>query len=446
MFADRTQAGRALAEALTLYGSQVPVVLGVPRGGVVVAAEVAHALHAPLDVIVVRKLRAPMQPELAMGVVGEGGSVVLNDEVIAELGVTTSAVATESRHRREELEQSVERLRAGRSAEELTGRTAIVVDDGVATGATALAACRIARRRGASRVVLATPVMPADVVRRFRQSTDDVVALEKPAWFMAVGQWYEDFEQVTDEEVAACLAGSVPGSGGLTVASDVDVDLGDVSLRGRLTVPERAETVVVFAHGSGSSSASPRNRYVADILVEAGFATLLFDLLTRSEERDRANVFDIDLLADRLVRTTEWLAERPATSGLRVAYFGASTGAAAALQAAARSTRPIAAVVSRGGRADMADAYLSKVAAPVRLIVGGDDDVVLELNREAQSRMRCTNDLVIVPGATHLFEEPGGLEAVGRLASEWFLAHARSTDEVGVADRRRWWQRQGTAG
>jgi len=192
---------------------------------------------------------------------------------------------------------------------------------------------------------------------------------------------------------------------------------------GRLTMPDQATGFVLFAHGSGSSRRSPRNRYVAAVLNQAGLGTLLFDLLTPDEETDRANVFDIGLLARRLIDVTGWLRSHPASAGLPVGYFGASTGAAAALWAAAEPGTGIAAVVSRGGRPDLAGRRLSSVRAPTLLIVGGRDDVVLGLNRQAQAELRCENQLAVVPGATHLFEEPGTLAAAAGLARDWFLRH-----------------------
>lgn len=196
-------------------------------------------------------------------------------------------------------------------------------------------------------------------------------------------------------------------------------------LSGDLTLPlgSYARGVVAFAHGSGSSRLSPRNRQVARALNESGFATLLFDLLTQREEVDRANVFDIPLLAQRLVAATRWLRRQPETAHMAVGYFGASTGSAAALLAAAELRGGVCAVVSRGGRPDLAQARLSAVTAPVLLIVGGADTAVLELNREAQQRMGCESKLVVIPGASHLFEEPGALEDVARLAIDWFSQH-----------------------
>ena len=195
------------------------------------------------------------------------------------------------------------------------------------------------------------------------------------------------------------------------------------TVAGRLTIPQRPRGVVVFAHGSGSSRHSPRNRYVAEVLHSAGLATLLFDLLTPEEERDRANVFDIALLAERLIDVTAWLGSARDAAGLPVGYFGASTGAGAALRAAADPGADIFAVVSRGGRPDLAGASLADVTAPTLLIVGSRDEVVLDLNRQAAAAIPAECRIAVVPGATHLFEEPGALEQVAVLARDFFGDH-----------------------
>ncbi len=208
--------------------------------------------------------------------------------------------------------------------------------------------------------------------------------------------------------------------------AEVEIPCGAAHLAGRLTIPAGATGLVVFAHGSGSSRHSPRNRYVAEVLQEAGLGTLLFDLLTTSEERDRANVFDIDLLAGRLHLTASWVRRLPAAGGLPLGYFGASTGAAAALWASTEEGADVAAVVSRGGRPDLAGPRLAAVSAPTLLIVGSLDEVVLHLNRQAQAQMTCESRLAVVPGATHLFEEPGTLQQAAELARDWFVAHLSS--------------------
>ncbi len=431
-FIDRADAGRQLAAKLSSLRHENVVVLGLPRGGVPVAAEVASALSAPLDVIVVRKLGAPSQPELGLGAIGEDGVRVINEEVVRIVGASSHDVRDVERRERAELERRAQLFRAGRARLDVAGRTVVIVDDGLATGSTARAACQVARAHGAARVVLAVPVAPPGWEFTLGDAADEYVCLETPASFYAVGQAYVDFSPTEDADVVAILertrsrdSGARPRARDDARERDDDVVVIAVGTRlnGHLRVPAHAVGVVLFAHGSGSSRHSPRNQYVAGVLSDAGLATLLFDLLDEAEERDRANVFDIALLAQRLSGATDWLGEEEGVSRLPVAYFGASTGAAAALWAAADRGSQITAVVSRGGRPDLADERLGEVVSPTLLIVGGADEEVLELNRWAQAQLRCENRLDIVPGATHLFEEPGTLEAAAHAARDWFLGH-----------------------
>jgi dienelactone hydrolase len=224
---------------------------------------------------------------------------------------------------------------------------------------------------------------------------------------------------------------------------EIRIPAGQVTLDGNLTIVRHGESVqrrtdqakglVLFAHGSGSSRHSPRNQFVARTLNKAGLATLLFDLLTPEEESvdlyTREPRFDIGLLAERLIHATKWAKQQKEITELRVGYFGSSTGGGAALVAAAELPNEVGAVVSRGGRPDLAGAALSKVKAPTLLIVGGEDHVVIELNEQARAQMNCECKIDIVPGATHLFEEPGALEQVAKLASDWFIRHLRKRGE-----------------
>jgi len=209
--------------------------------------------------------------------------------------------------------------------------------------------------------------------------------------------------------------------------TEIQIPAGRAVLSGDLTIPENALSLVLFAHGSGSSQHSPRNRFVARTLNRSGLGTLLFDLLTPEEEAldlyTREHRFNVGLLAERLMHATKWASQQEQTRDLRMGYFGSSTGAAAALVAAAQFSQGIGAVVSRGGRPDLAGDALPKVQAPTLLIVGSNDDIVIELNEMARDQMRCEVKLVIIPGATHLFEEPGALEQVAKFASDWFVLH-----------------------
>jgi putative phosphoribosyl transferase len=433
LYKDRTQAGMRLAAALTHLGDADVVVLGLPRGGVPVAECVAEALQAPLDVLIVRKLGVPFQPELAMGAVGEEGVRVVNEEVVRLAQVPANEFAAVEARERRELERRAELYRGDRPRLNIAGRTALIVDDGVATGSTARAACQVARALGAERVVLAVPVGPVETASRFARDADEVICLQAPEPFYGVGRFYGDFSQITDEFVTTSLRFAAAQYAARSECEDdrhrpvsdpeVQIRAGAVVLTGDLSVPVGARGIVAFAHGSGSSRHSPRNRLVARVLNQAGLGTLLFDLLTSSEEHVREHVFDIGLLANRLTAATAWLRDRTETSGLSIGYFGASTGAAAALVAAAEPESKIGAIVSRGGRPDLAAGHLGAVRAPTLLIVGGHDREVLELNRSAEAMLLCESRLAVVPGATHLFEEPGTLQQAAELARQWFCEH-----------------------
>ena len=429
VFENRRDAGRWLSDLLRPIATERPIVIALPRGGVPVAVEVARALDAPLDLLTVRKLGAPHDPELGIGAVAEDGTVVVDTALARRVGITQEdfdrILAVELR----ELRRRVERFRDGRPPLDVRGRTVILVNDGLATGLSDLAAVRALRERGAGRIVVAVPVGSRDAVAMLRKAADEVVCHTIPADLIGVGRWYRDFAQVTDDEVLALLAQAgvptpPPGADPPDEpAGQMMIDLGGVHLYGDLALPPGAQGLVIFAHGSGSSRLSPRNRMVARRLEDAGLATLLFDLLAEQEEGRRDLVFDIPLLAGRLEAVTRWAQRSPSTSGLPIGYFGASTGAAAALRAAAALGDDVRAVVSRGGRPDLAADALPEVRAATLLLVGSLDREVLELNRGAARLLRCPHRLHVVPGAGHLFEEPGTLEAVAGLAVDWFVAH-----------------------
>lgn len=432
-FRDRSDAGRRLARVLMELKNSDPLILALPRGGVPVAYEVAVALCAPLDILIVRKLGVPFQPELAMGAIGEDEVLVVDERVVADARITAPEFWAVEYTERQELELRVRRFRGGRPPLSLERRTVIIVDDGIATGSTARAACQLARARGAQRVILAVPVASATTLEQLRPEVDELVCLKSPRWAGSVGQSYDEFSQVSDEQVVALLSHAAQHEALPTTAArspsvdcrddEVTIEVDGIPLSGHLTVPEASKAFVLFAHGSGSSRHSPRNRFVATTLNGRGLATLLFDLLSHDEEAERSNVFDIDLLAQRLLAATHWLRGEAEAEGARFGYFGASTGAAAALVAAAAPAAGIDAIVSRGGRPDLAGSRLAAVRAPTLLLVGGHDPVVLELSRRAQAALTCENRLAIVPGATHLFEEPGALEAVAAQAGDWFTRY-----------------------
>ena len=429
VFRNRTDAGRRLAQVLRPLALEDPVVLALPRGGVPVAFEIATALEVPLEVFVARKIGAPGHAERGIGAISEDGGRAIDQAALHVLGLTHHQFEQLAADEQVELQRRVRRYRAGRPLRELTGRDVVVIDDGLATGVTAEAALHALRSKRPRRLVLAVPVCAPDTVARLSTVADDVVCVLSPPEFRAVALWYDDFDQTTDDEVVDLLERSVETTArGEASAEAVRIPQhGGVAVHGDLSLPPDAPGLVVFAHGSGSGRHSTRNRSVARGLRQRGLGTLLMDLLTAQEEEVDVRAhhlrFDIGLLADRLIATVAWLSQHPSTAALPVGYFGASTGAAAALVASARDPQPVRAVVSRGGRPDLAGDHLAYVEAPTLLIVGGLDKVVVELNRDAYERLRSERRLEVVPGAGHLFEEPGALEEVTRLAGDWFGEH-----------------------
>lgn len=420
MFYDRTDSGRKLAPRLEHLSGKDTIVLGLPRGGVPVAYEVAKRLHVPLDVLVVRKLGVPWHPELAFGAVGEGGVRVLNDDVIRSLGLRSEDVERVAARERDEVAERVKRFRPDGQRIPLRGKTAVIIDDGIATGATAKAACSVARLQGARHVVLAVPSAPTKWVDDNHDVADEFVIYDTSLDLGSVGAYYQHFGQVDDATVARLLTEARDA----TFSGDVRIPASETEwMEGHLDVPFGARGMVVFSHGSGSSRLSPRNQQVAARLNSAGFATLLFDLLLPAESDDRARRFDIELLARRLGSTIPWIRAQPRVGELPIGLFGASTGAAAAIVTAVREHGAIRAVVSRGGRPDLAASYLDQLRTPTLFIVGGNDSDVLELNREAIARIGGPYSLSVVHGATHLFEEAGAMDHVVDEAVAYFAEH-----------------------
>ncbi|MGB7442981.1 MAG: hypothetical protein WA919_18100 [Coleofasciculaceae cyanobacterium] len=353
VFCNRTEAGQLLAKKLTVYAKRRDVlVLGLPRGGVPVAFEVAKALKLPLDICLVRKLGVPGHSELAMGALASG---------------------------------------------------------------------------------------------ELKKEVDEVVCLMMPEPLYAIGLWYEDFSQTTDQEVSNLLVQATTQLTATVITMNrisewkdqehlVSVTTGSVRLEGNLTIPERAKGVVLLAHGSGSSKNSTRHRCMSQMLRQARLGTLLIDLLTLEEEeidqKTREFRFDLGLLTERIVGATDWLLRYPDTQNLKIGYFGANTVAGAALLAATERPEVVGAIVSRGGRPELAGSALSRIRAATLLIVGEKDTAIIESNRKALAGLHTEKRLEIVPRATHLFEEPGMLEEVARLTSQWFQQHLTQTTNL----------------
>jgi putative phosphoribosyl transferase len=411
-FRDRRAAGEELASALQRFSIEDAVVVGLTRGGVAVAEPIARALQAPLDMLVVQKMGSPAEPELGVGAFAEGDVQVIDTVLCDHLGIPPTEVRRLTQAHAAAFDARVNHYRRHFPRIDLRGKTAIVVDDGLATGSTAHAAVRSARRASAHRIVLAVPVGSRSAVDRLAALVDEVVCLRTPDDFRAVGTHYASFPQLSDEAMLDILDKGT--------RHDVTIPVADAVLHAVLDSPPAARLLVIFAHGSGSSRFSPRNNEVARILNDAGIATLLVDLLTADEADIRSHVFDIEHLADRLEGVVAWTRTFPQVQHMGVALFGASTGAAAAIAVAARCPDIIRSVVSRGGRPDLARHWLPLLEAPTLFIVGGDDVEVLRLNRDAMAHLTCPVALDVIPGAGHLFEEPGALVRVATRARDWF--------------------------
>lgn len=458
IFRNREDAGIRLAEQLSTYaGRNDVIVLGIPRGGVSVAFQVAESLRVTLDVCLARKLGVPEQEELAFGAVAAGGIRYLNDSIVRAVCISNEDIEHITTLATQKIEERAALFRSGKPPLELAGRIAILIDDGIATGASMQAAVLAIRQMHPAKLIVAVPVAPLETCERLRPLVDELVCLSTPLDFYAVGQFYDDFPQVTDDEVLAFLrratvppapSAVIPGHDhppegeqptGAGSTREVSIPAGDVQLAGTLAIPPGAKAIVLFVHGSGSSRHSPRNRYVAEVLNSRGLATLLFDLLTAEEDAiDRWSAelrFNIDMLTRRLVQVTHWLMHDEQTREFAIGYFGASTGAAAALRAAAELPACVGAVVSRGGRPDLAHDALSQASAPTLLLVGSRDKDVIVLNQQAMQKLASQEKkLRVISGATHLFEEPGTLDQVATAAADWFATHLHRSDGARLRD------------
>lgn len=435
-FRDRMDAGLQLADALSSLRGQHPLILAIPRGGVPIGRIVADRLDGELDVVLVRKIGAPGNSEYAIGAIDEAGTI--------QRSVDAGLVGADDRYIEREAAEQLATIRARRQSYSLghpsldpAGRTVVVVDDGLATGATMRAALMAVRAQKPSRLICAIPVASPRGLQSIADVVDDLVYLSAPEHFRAVGQFYAQFPAVDDSEVVRLLMQPSSRSPASIVSEDIQISADGLLLDGNLQVPEGASGLVIFTHGRGSNRNSPRNRRVAQAMHAKGLATLLFDLLSEEEARDISARFDIPRLTARLDAATRWAMSQPHTQALSIGLFGASTGAAAALVLAARYPMVVKAVVSRGGRPDLAGhGALARVKAPTLLIVGGADREVITLNRSALSILTCHAELVLVPNATHLFEEEGAMERVEALATSWFLRWLPNRSRIVMAGTR----------
>ncbi|WP_017557622.1 phosphoribosyltransferase family protein [Nocardiopsis baichengensis] len=419
-FADRSAAGRGLAERVRPLLRTDPVVLALPPGGVAVGAELARALDLPLDVLVVRRLtlqgaagRAPV------GAVTEDGGVVFDDSELARRRAAREELSRAVRSERQELDRMLKAYRGGRPGAPVAGRDVVVVDEGVTTGATARAALRWVRRHRPARLVLAVPVAAQSAVAALRGEADEIVVLTAPDNFHAVGEWYRDYERPTEADVAALLE---ERAGGRPPVRPVRITAGEIGLDGDFTVPETVRGAAVVALGHGRAHA--QNRAAADTLHEAGYATLALDLCTPQEWEAAQGVPDIgpDELGERLVRAVEWLRSATGTTGA-VGVFGAGAAAHAAPAAAARMPRTVGALAVLGGRIDLAGEELPGVRVPVLVMVPGGESFVWELSEWAAGRMGGPVELRTAPGAEGLLGGTAEGRLAGEAAADWFDRH-----------------------
>jgi predicted phosphoribosyltransferase/alpha-beta hydrolase superfamily lysophospholipase len=413
IYRDRRDAGKQLATVLKARGLDGAVVLGIPRGGVPVAAEVAQVLNGELGVVVARKLGAPMNPELAIGATTASGATYINLTAAAEVGANESYIEAET-HRQVAEAQRREQAFDGIRRPEVKGRIVVVVDDGIATGATAIAAVRSIKKEGAARVVLAIPVGPPDTVRQLRMEADEVICLEETSDFWAVGQFYREFDPVSDEEVRRILDAF---SGAPAGSRNVEIVRNNVRLAGVLATPPGTGPfpLVIFVHGLGSSKESPRNRLIAEHLVRTGIATLLFDLSGHGDSSGALREGIESYVAD-LEAAFAWAEERPEIKRELIGIAGSSLGAAVAVRALLQQKVRPRTMVLRGP--PIGQAELQRVHVPSLLLVGSQDPLANGLGPGNNPDLR----LSVVEGAGHLFEEPGTLEEALKRTVDWFTS------------------------
>ncbi len=436
IFVDRSDAGRRLAHRLEFLRGEELVVLGLPRGGVPVAYEVAKALGRPLDVLVVRKLGLPQNPEVAMGAIGEGGTRVLDEDIQRIARVTPQELEDVERLEIAELASRVRRFRSGRPRLDLEGKTALIIDDGLATGSTARVACHVARQLGAGRVIVAAPVASPEAADRLREEADEFVSLMTPSPFRAVGAHYIDFGQTEDIEVVLLLdaasrnrasMGSSPHRALRTEEIDLGVD--SVGLSGELQLPEPVTNVVVLARGLAEETGEAASQFAAAVMNEAGIGTLSLDLLTPTERAIGVSPENY-VLARRLVLATERLQTMPALRGVPLGYFDAGAGAAVLLGAAANEGGAVNAVVTLAPRLEDAGSWVSEVSAPTLMLYARADEELLERNRSSANRMRCPHLQVVVETDARRPDSPATTTVmqVAEHAKDWFVRYLSQAD------------------
>jgi putative phosphoribosyl transferase len=432
-FADRRDAGRQLAAVLDDFRYEDPVVVGIPPGGMAVAAEVARALGAPLDVVPLCALIAPEDRSRPFGILAERGVVVLDPDAVREMHLDGDEVDAKVQSARQELDHLLAEYHPTGRRLAVAGRTVLLVDDGLVSSRNVQAGARSLRERGATRIILAVPVARSGCAIEMREWVDQVVSLEDRRQPRALRLWYDDFGETTEDESAALLSEHV-GAREREVKIEVPPE---TLLSGHLTVPwgAYARGAVLLAGFPRAKPGATRSGSLAAALNKAGLATLQLDLLRATEDRDTTSVFDVDMLAERLVGATRWLRAQPETARLALGYIGSDIGSAAALVPAARLRAGICAVVTCGGRPDWANRWLSGIVAPVLMISVEADARARARSRDAQCQLRCVSDLAVVRERTGTVDWPEAGEQMAALALEWLTQHL--TEAAPIRERHR---------
>ncbi|UOE21665.1 phosphoribosyltransferase [Thermobifida halotolerans] len=420
-FPDRTVAGHRLAERLRTVAGTAPVVIALPRGGVVVGAELARRLHAPLDVAVVARIGLPEYPGVELGAVTEDGHVCYDDAALARLRLSRNRLSDVVAEARSGTERRRRAYRGSRTMPRLAGRDVVVVDDGAATGGTARAALRMVRRQRPARVVLGLPVASDTAMENLRAEADHIVALAVPDHFHSLERWYRDFGELDDGQVSALLAEHRDLGEAGDSRHRARVPVGGAELDGDLVVPSVVRGTVVLASGHGRLT--PHNQAIGTVLRAAGYATLLLDLLTPVETGAERAEAAPGVLGERLAAGVRWLRRTPTVADAPVGLLGTGKAAPGVLDAAARLPDDVSAVVTHGGRVDLAEDALSRVRAPTLVLVQGADSFVRELAEWTVGRLSVPTDLEVVAGAEQLLHQPEEWRRVGVRAAEWFDRH-----------------------
>ena len=446
-FHDRTDAGQQLVGQLERFRGSDAVVLAVPSGGVVVGTEVAKGLDLRMDVIVVREVRLVRDPSLVVAVVAEGAEQIIDDDAVDAVEASRSELWAALTSERSEIARRVELYRLRRFHVDLHGFIAIVVLDVLDEPLLAALACRVARLRGASRVVLAAPIGTADIYTDLQEHADEITLLESPEEVGDAEAHFQRFGPVADSIVLDHLDASVERDGepdppltSVDHASDLRIEpvvmlCDGAALRGIVMLPHSATGVVVFVHGSGSDAGSPRDELVATSLAEVGIASVRFDLLTEFE-RYRKLEIDSRAMVDRLSGAIAWVRRQVDLRGLPLGLNGANSGIIGVLALAAEPGADIVAIVSRGGRPDELATSIHDVITPALFIVGGADESILEANRATALLIDAPSEISVIPGASHRFVEPGALEMVADITRDWFFSWMVRKHESGAGSHR----------